>query len=120
MTLMPIICYRCSQCNRIYEEQTDYCICERQVFIEGERFGPFIVIERLEDNNLKVKCILCDTFTTVHAANIRRQQSCGCKPKHVEKLDLTSEVLVYRCRKCGKTRTVRLPVVSYCCEGENE
>lgn len=120
MTLVPIICYRCSECERIYEEKPTRCVCERTVFIKGERFGPFVIINAVGEQEVKVRCILCDTVSTKHYSNIRKQTSCGCKPKYIEPIELTEEIFVYRCKRCGKIVTKRLPIVSYCCEDKGE
>jgi hypothetical protein len=119
MPVIPIVCYRCTSCNRIYEAEPKKCVCERQIYIKGERFGPFEIVKEAEDHQIKVRCILCDTVSTMHFTNIKKQQSCGCKPRHVEVIELNDEVFVYRCRKCNKVSTVRVPVVTYCCEEED-
>lgn len=117
MPLLPVILYRCSDCNRLYEEKPENCICERRVYVEGERIGPFVVKGNSEKQaHVKVRCILCDTFVDIAYSNIRRQQSCGCKPRSAEVLELSEEVLVYRCRRCGKSNTAVLPIITYCCE----
>lgn len=116
MTLVPITCYRCLDCNRIYEEKPSRCVCERQVYIEGERFGSFVVVGKGEGNTINARCLLCSCRTHVLSSNIRRQQSCGCKPKHAEIIELNESTLVYRCRKCMRMHTVNLPIITYCCE----
>lgn len=118
--LIPITCYRCSNCNRIYEEEPNKCICERTVYIVGERFGPFIILEHVDELQIKVRCILCDSTRIIAYSNIKKQKSCGCKPRIAEIIELTGETLTYRCRKCGKALTKRLPIVAYCCEDKVE
>ena len=121
MALVPVTLHRCTDCLRLYEEKPGKCVCERHVYIDGERFGPFIVEGRSKiPEHIRVRCILCDTLCDVRYTNIKKQQSCGCKARSAEVLELNEEILVYRCRKCEQVRTVRLPVVSYCCEEENE
>lgn len=116
MPILPIICYRCTECDRIYEAIPNRCVCERTVFIKGERFGPFIILDTKGGDRIKVKCILCGNLKEVLCGGIKTQKSCGCKPWHAETLEITSEVLVYKCRKCNNTHTVRVPIAMYCCE----
>lgn len=118
--LVPVICYRCSKCNRIYEAAPNECICERKVYIKGERFGAFLILDRVDNQNAKVKCVLCGNNRTILYSNIRDQQSCGCKPRHIEILDITGDVCVYKCRRCINTRTCNLPIAMYCCEDKDE
>lgn len=121
MTMIPVVCFRCSDCNRLYEEKPNKCICERVVFIRGEQFGPFIV-QGVDDKpeHVRAKCVLCDNLVTVRGDNMRKQMSCGCKPNHIETIELTQEIYTYRCRKCKKVTTKRLPIVSYCCEEDGD
>lgn len=117
MGLVPVTLYRCTDCLRLYEEKPEKCVCERHVYIKGERFGPFVVEGKSNlHEHVKVRCLLCNTLVDVRYTNIKKQQSCGCKARSAEVLEINEEIIVYRCRKCSKVRTVRLPVVSYCCE----
>ena len=118
MTLNEITCYRCSECNRIYETKPNKCACERTVFVNGERMGAFVILSKGEKDkhHLLVKCVFCGLTSEMHYSNIKRQVSCGCKPLHVDVISLNESTLQYRCRKCNTIKIVSLPIVVYCCE----
>lgn len=120
MPVTPVICWKCTECERIYTEEPQYCVCERQVYVEGEQFGPFVIFNKIDRVNIRVKCLLCDSFHVIRYNNIKIQKSCGCLPKHVEIVEIKEQVVTYTCRRCGKTQSAKMPIVMYCCEDENE
>jgi hypothetical protein len=122
MTLKPVVCYRCDRCKRIYETEPVKCICDRIVYLEGEKVGSFIVIEQSKEDKKEftVRCLLCGSLTDVHYTNIKDQKSCGCKPKYIELISVSEKVIIYRCKKCGKVQTPKPPIVTYCCEEDDD
>lgn len=117
MTLVPITCYRCSDCNRLYEEDPERCVCERSVFVKDSVHGSFIVRDKAEKPTYYlVTCILCGSTKEIRYSNIRRQDSCGCKPRSAIISEITPEKVMYTCRKCGESHILVPPIVSYCCE----
>lgn len=115
--LVPITCYRCDRCKRIYEEAPNRCVCERTIYVVGERTGSFIILDKGEQENyFLVRCILCGTTSELYYTNMKRQKSCGCKPLHIKIESISTDSLAYTCKRCNKTSIIKPPVVTYCCE----
>jgi hypothetical protein len=108
--------FKCSRCSKIYHElHPDKCIC-RSPYEVGNIIGPFKIIGAKVDEKIPVICVLCDCSKDLHYTAIKRQKSCGCKPKHIEVIESTEDFIRYKCNKCGKTVSDELPILHYCCE----
>lgn len=109
--------YRCVRCNKVYHsDPPDKCIC-RSPYEIGNLLGPFkITGAKDEDGKIPVVCLICDCSKDIHYTGLKRQKSCGCKPKWIDVLDISEEFVRYRCSKCGQISTDELPVINYCCE----
>ena len=115
--IIPITCYRCSECNRIYETDPERCVCDRAIFIKNSVHGSFIILSKSERmHHYMVKCILCGSTKELHYANIKRQASCGCKPRHIDLTEVTPNKVMFVCKKCDEAYVSVPPIVSYCCE----
>jgi hypothetical protein len=98
--------------------QPKYCVCDRHVYIEGEQFGPFIIKKFISKEELQVQCLLCGSFHKMKYNNVKKQHSCGCKPRHIVILEIDENKFIYTCKKCGRNTITNPPVVIYCCEEE--
>jgi hypothetical protein len=113
--LTEIKAWKCEKCQRIYFDKPAACSCVAEIS-QGNLIGCFKVINRNNGRKLTVTCLLCGLDTEVDSSNIRRQKSCGCKPKHIDILSNTEQEVRYRCKKCTKTHVEGLPAMEWCCE----
>lgn len=119
MAWEQIICYKCIDCDKIYTIlPKDGCTCLERKFYRGQRCGSFFIQdeELTSDGKYTVICILCGLTAKIHKTNLKRQVSCGCKPKHISIHSIDNESIVYACKRCNKIRKEIPPVVVYCCE----
>ena len=110
----------CDRCERIFPgEKPTQCTCETAIQPENV-VGAFEILSKANGQKFNVICLFCGLDRVVHRSNIRRQKSCGCKPKHIEILFNTEDKVRYTCNKCGKTISTDLPIERWCHEIEDE
>ena len=107
--------YICGDCGKIYEDDPQNCECESRL-TKGKIIGPFEILDTSTNGSLKCQCQLCGIVCKVASSNIKRQVSCGCKPRSAEILQFMEEKIRYKCRKCGQTKIENLPIEEWCCE----
>jgi len=106
--------YRCTLCGKDYENPQQHCICENGLKA-GDNIGPFHILEK-DGSNYKVECNLCGIVKYIHYSNIRRQVSCGCKPRHINISRVLPTEIRYVCKKCNKQHLETLPLEEWCCD----
>lgn len=117
MAWKQILVFKCTECERTYEVLPTECICVKQRFYKGRPVGSFIIESPPDQSgDIEVVCILCGMTTRIHYTNVKKQVSCGCKPKYIELLAVDKEVIRYRCKRCNSVHNVIPPIVTYCCE----
>ena len=109
-----VIIYTCDNCKKIYKDHPGKCECENSLRNQ-EQIGPFKILDTVSNGLFKVQCLLCGMVKEIHRSNLRRQVSCGCKPKTIEILQFTETQFRYRCRKCGASKLSSFPVDQWCC-----
>ena len=107
--------WKCTKCKRLYHEELKFCQCEGEISV-GHTVGVFKILTKNNGRKLEVTCILCGLDTEIDTSNIRRQKSCGCKPRHIDVINSSEKEIRYTCRKCGKSHVVDVPVFSWCCD----
>ena len=111
--------WKCRKCERVYFDKPTVCACVSAIE-PGNIVGCFKLLTRSNGRKFTAQCLLCGLDTEIDASNIRRQKSCGCKPRHCEILNNTETEARYRCKKCQKTILEDLPVMVWCCDLEEE
>ncbi len=111
--------YVCDKCGTKYSSFTPQCDCENKL-TKGKVVGPFEILDTATNGTLKCQCRLCGLVKDIDSSNIRRQVSCGCKPRRIEILQFMKDNIRYKCRKCGKTNIDNLPIEVYCCDEEEK
>jgi hypothetical protein len=112
--------FKCVRCDKVYHDKhPDRCVC-RSPYEEGLMIGPFKITGAKVDEKLPVICLLCDSSKEIHYTALKRQKSCGCKPRWITIIDISEQFVRYRCIKCSQTHTEELPVLQYCCEGDSK
>jgi hypothetical protein len=113
--------YQCKKCRRVWHQEPKQCSCERSLSCEGARVGPFEIIKRISGpgQKLLVRCGFCTVSKEIASSNIRKQHSCGCKPRHIQiiETDPDNQVVTYKCRQCASIQTEHFPP-SWCCINE--
>lgn len=119
MPWQQIVGFKCTDCGRFYETLPNECICVKAVFYKGRLSGSFIIEGPPDDSGIvQVTCVLCGMTTNIHYTNIKKQISCGCKPKYIRMLKVTKDIVQYKCDKCQSVTNAVPPIVVYCCEEE--
>jgi len=114
--MKEIKAYQCLRCNKIYlNDCPEQCQCQSKLD-KGNIVGPFLILGKKLNDGIPVRCLLCYSSTTVNYTCIRRQKSCGCKPRHIDIITVSEENVRYLCKKCGKYTTQEVPILAYCCE----
>ncbi len=106
--------FRCTLCGKDYENPQQHCMCETTLKA-GDNIGPFHILEK-RGRDYKVECNICGLVKDIHSSNIRRQVSCGCKPRHVSISRILANEIRYRCKKCDEVHLVSLPLDEWCCD----
>lgn len=116
-----IIIYKCSKCGKTYEKKPTECEgCSNRIEV-GSVVGPFRVVKKLGvTGKFRVECLLCGFEKDILNSNLKRQSSCGCKPRHIEILGITKDKVRYHCRRCFTHRTDTVPVLVFCCTEDFE
>lgn len=108
--------FECVRCKKVFlGDHPPECGCSL-VLEEGKRIGSFQLQKKLPERNWSVICLLCSLETRINGTNLKKQKSCGCKPRHIEILAISDLELRYRCRKCGTTYSEKMPILMWCCE----
>lgn len=106
--------YQCTDCDKIYTYEPSKCSC-KDILAKDKVVGSFKLVEPADDDKWHVICLICDNDVEIHRSNIRRQKSCGCKPKHIHILGITEKSVNYLCTKCTDTKVVVIPILEWCC-----
>lgn len=116
-----ITVYRCTKCSRTFEQKVEECTECRNKIQNDTIIGPFRIIKRLDlIKKFRVECLLCGFEKEIFQSNVRRQSSCGCRPRHIELHNITAREVRYHCRRCGDNRVEELPVFTWCCTEDFE
>jgi DNA-directed RNA polymerase subunit RPC12/RpoP len=111
--------YVCTECGKTFENKVATCAECSKAIRPGKVVGPFRVIKKTFMNGkYVVECLLCGYEATVGVTNLKRQKSCGCKPRHIETRSVTEHSVRYYCSRCGKVRVEEPPVLEWCCMEE--
>ena len=120
MSFKEIRAFMCEHCSRVYTTLPLNCVCEKRSYLIGQIIGSFVLQTRpSEDGMVSVTCVLCGLTSEMHYTNMKRQVSCGCKPKHIKLEDVQAEITRYKCQRCRTLHTEANPIVTYCCEEED-
>ena len=116
-----ITIYKCTVCGKTYTDKVTECTgCSNRIVV-GQIVGPFRVIKKLAvTGKYRVECLLCGFEKEILSSNLKRQSSCGCKPRHIEILHITEHKVRYHCRRCLDNRAEELPIFTYCCTEDFE
>ena len=118
--IQEISAWKCDKCERVYFDRPASCTCTKEI-TDGNVVGCFRIISKSNGRKFSATCLLCGLDTEIDTSNIRRQKSCGCKPKYCDVLSNTDAEVRYRCKRCGKILVSELPIMVWCCEiGEGE
>ena len=91
--------------------------CDKTTVLKVQEEGfKIIAFKKDDEGKLPTICLLCDCSKDIHYTALKRQKSCGCKPKWIEILDMSEEYVRYRCTKCNKKISDELPILTFCCE----
>jgi len=105
--------YECSLCGKKWDTSRQHCSCEKNMS-PGSILGSFRLINR-QGRRWKVTCLLCGMECVIDYANIFKQKSCGCKPRHVFLLNVSEGYVRYRCDRCQENFVQTVPVLEWCC-----
>jgi rubredoxin len=112
--------FKCTKCGKVYEnEAPPSCVCEISLQ-PGKIVGTFQLLAKMEDRNWNVICLLCGLETKINSSNMKRQKSCGCKPRHIDLIDMSADSARYKCRKCRTSYTEETPILLWCCTEEED
>lgn len=110
--------YVCSDCGKIYDSNPQHCECETKL-AKGRIIGPFEILDATTNGSLTCQCRLCGLIKDINSSNIRKQSSCGCKPRSAQILQFMTDQIRYKCRRCNKTNIDNLPIDLWCCHDED-
>jgi len=110
----------CTDCNKVFEHHVGECPECSNAIKDGYVYGSFRVIRRsVTGGRFIVECIPCGYETDVDRTNLRRQKSCGCKPRHINILSVSESAIRYFCSRCRDTKVEEPPIFEWCCnQGE--
>lgn len=109
--------YECTNCKKQYVDEPRSCFCEEKLE-ENSVVGPFKLLEKVNGDKWKVMCLMCDIIKVIHRSNIKRSQSCGCKPRHCSVITFTNKGVRYKCEKCNSHINSNYPILDWCCNVE--
>jgi len=112
--IKQVLVYRCSLCGRDHDTPQQHCSCENKLN-NGDILGPFTILEK-RNSGYQIECNICGMVKVIHYTNVRRQMSCGCKPRHVEITRILPTEIRYQCKKCQDFHTEPLPLDEWCCD----
>ena len=110
----------CSECGRVTESlPLSDCKCTEGT-LKGSVVGSFVLMEdKVTDRLMEVQCIPCGHTVQLMYSSLKRQPSCGCRPRHIEIINVNPDAIRFYCKKCKQTSYKKPPLIRWHCEEEN-